>query len=60
MKGQNAVFRKNFSLIVAFLVLTSVTLIIGLVVAYQLTSKNIESEFVSRKPTLPTKPLALI
>ncbi|GAA4098431.1 HAMP domain-containing sensor histidine kinase [Mucilaginibacter panaciglaebae] len=49
MRGQNAVFRKNFSLIVAFLVLTSVTLIIGLVVAYQLTSKNIESEFVSKK-----------
>ncbi|HEY9533896.1 MAG TPA: HAMP domain-containing sensor histidine kinase [Mucilaginibacter sp.] len=49
MKGQNIVFRKNFSLIVAFLVLTSVTLIVGLVVAYQLTSRNIESEFISKK-----------
>src|SRR5690348_11866578 len=49
MNAQNTVFRKNFSLIVAFLVLTSLTLIIGLVVAYQLTARNIESQFVSKK-----------
>jgi len=49
MKGQNTVFRKNFSLIIAFLVLTSVTLLVGLVMAYQFNSRNIESEFVSKK-----------
>ena len=49
MNGQNTVFRKNFSLIIAFLALITAMLIIGLVVAFQFTSKNIESEFVSKK-----------
>ncbi|MCC8425160.1 sensor histidine kinase KdpD [Mucilaginibacter sp. UR6-11] len=49
MKGQNTVYRKNSALIIAFLLLVSVTLIIGLVVAYQLTSKSIEGEFSSKK-----------
>jgi two-component system phosphate regulon sensor histidine kinase PhoR len=49
MKGPNTVYRKNFTLIVTFLVLVSVTLIVGLVVAYQLTSKSVEGDFSSKK-----------
>ncbi|WP_214072135.1 HAMP domain-containing sensor histidine kinase [Mucilaginibacter sp. dw_454] len=49
MTVQKTVFRKNFSLIIAFLVLVSATLIVGLIVAYQLTAKNVENEFESKK-----------
>jgi two-component system phosphate regulon sensor histidine kinase PhoR len=49
MKGPNTVYRKNFSLIVAFLILVSVTLVIGLVVAYKLTAQNVENDFASKK-----------
>ncbi|MDB5155953.1 MAG: sensor histidine kinase [Mucilaginibacter sp.] len=49
MKGPNTVYRKNFTLIVTFLVLVSVTLIVGLIVAYQLTSKSVEDDFSSKK-----------
>ena len=49
MKAPNQVYRKNFSLIIAFLVLVSVVLIIALVVAYNLTTKNVESEFSLKK-----------
>jgi two-component system phosphate regulon sensor histidine kinase PhoR len=49
MKGDKSVYRKNFSLIVAFLILVSVTLVIALIVAYKLTEKNVESEFASKK-----------
>ena len=49
MKGSKNAYRKNFSLIVAFLILVSVTLIIALIVAYGSTEKNVESEFSSKK-----------
>ena len=49
MKGPKNVYRKNFSLIVAFLILVSVTLVISLIVAYSFTEKNVESQFASRK-----------
>ena len=49
MKAQQSVYRKNFSLIIAFLILISVTFIIALFIAYNLTSKYVENEFGSKK-----------
>lgn len=46
---ENVVYRKNFALIIAFLVLISVTFIIALFISYNLTSKYVENEFSSKK-----------
>jgi two-component system phosphate regulon sensor histidine kinase PhoR len=42
-------YRKNFSLIIFFLVLISVTFIVALIVSYNLTAKYVENEFSSKK-----------
>lgn len=42
-------YRKNFSLIVAFIVLISVLFVLSLVFAYNFSKKNTENEFVSAK-----------
>jgi two-component system phosphate regulon sensor histidine kinase PhoR len=49
MKKQDNTYRKNFSLIIVFLVLISVTFIIALFVSYNLTAKYVENEFASKK-----------
>ena len=49
MKAHRNVYRKNFSLIIAFLILISVTLVIALFLAYNFTEKNVESEFALKK-----------
>lgn len=49
MKTENVIYRKNFVLIIAFLVLISVTFIIALFISYNLTSKYVENEFASKK-----------
>lgn len=49
MKEQQNVYRKNFSLIISFLILISVTFIIALFIAYGLTSNYVENEFASKK-----------
>ncbi len=49
MKGPNTAYRKNFSLIVAFLVLVSVTLIVVLIVAYRFTAQNVNNDFAAKK-----------
>ena len=49
MKEQKQLYRKNFSLIITFLVLISISLIVGLLLAYNLTVKNVENEFASQK-----------
>lgn len=49
MKAPNQVYRKNSSLIIAFLVLISIVMIVALVVAYNLTSKTVEGEFSTKK-----------
>lgn len=49
MEGQKNLYRKNFSLITAFLVLITVSLIIGVFIAYKLTAKYVENEFGSKK-----------
>ncbi|MDB5001443.1 MAG: histidine kinase, partial [Mucilaginibacter sp.] len=47
MKGQQNIYRKNFSLIIAFIVLITVSLIVAVIIAYNLTAKYVENEFAS-------------
>src|ERR1700712_1948138 len=49
MKGHTTVYRKNSSLIIAFLTLVTTTLIVGLVVGYRLTTHNVENDFAGKK-----------
>lgn len=49
MKEQKQLYRKNSSLIITFLVLISVSLLAGLLLAFNLTVKNVENEFASKK-----------
>jgi two-component system phosphate regulon sensor histidine kinase PhoR len=49
MKGQKNLYRKNFSLITAFLVLITVSLVIAVIISYNLTAKYVENEFASKK-----------
>lgn len=49
MPVQKNVYRKNFSLIIIFLVLISVTFVVALFVSYNLTAKYVENEFASKK-----------
>ncbi|WP_259068226.1 sensor histidine kinase [Mucilaginibacter sp. X4EP1] len=49
MKTDKHLYRKNFSLIIVFLVLISVTFVIALFVSYNLNAKYVENEFASKK-----------
>ncbi|MES2810822.1 MAG: HAMP domain-containing sensor histidine kinase [Bacteroidota bacterium] len=49
MKAPDTVYRKNSSLIIAFLTLVTTTLIVGLVVAYKLTAQKVEGDFTVKK-----------
>src|SRR5579872_3531255 len=49
MKTERGAYRKNFSLIIAFLILISVTFIVALFIAYSLTARYVENEFASKK-----------
>jgi two-component system phosphate regulon sensor histidine kinase PhoR len=49
MKPQRSVYRKNFSLIIVFLIMISVTMVIALFITYNLTYKYVENEFASKK-----------
>jgi two-component system phosphate regulon sensor histidine kinase PhoR len=49
MKRAHHVYRKNFSLIIIFLILITVTFIIALIVSYNLTGNYVENEFASKK-----------
>lgn len=49
MKVQKNIYRKNFSLITAFLVLITVSLVIAVIISYNLTAKYVENEFASKK-----------
>lgn len=49
MKEQKQPYRKNFTLVITFLILISVSLIVALMLAYNLTVTNVESEFSSKK-----------
>jgi two-component system, OmpR family, phosphate regulon sensor histidine kinase PhoR len=49
MNAQQSIYRKNFSLIIAFLILISVTFIVALFISYGLTATYVENEFSSKK-----------
>jgi two-component system phosphate regulon sensor histidine kinase PhoR len=49
MQETKSVYRKNFSLIIAFLILISVTFIIALFISYNLTARYVENEFSAKK-----------
>jgi two-component system phosphate regulon sensor histidine kinase PhoR len=49
MKVPDTVYRKNSSLIIAFLALVTTTLIVGLFVAYKLTAQRVEGDFTVKK-----------
>jgi two-component system phosphate regulon sensor histidine kinase PhoR len=48
-EAQKNIYRKNFSLITAFLVVITVSLIIAVIISYNLTAKYVENEFASKK-----------
>ena len=48
-REQKNIYRKNFSLITAFLVVITVSLIIAVIISYNLTAKYVENEFASNK-----------
>jgi two-component system phosphate regulon sensor histidine kinase PhoR len=48
-RTDNTVYRKNSSLIITLLLLVSVTLIVGLTVAYQYAAQNVENDFSLKK-----------
>ncbi len=49
MKRRKQIYHKNFSLIIAFLILISISLVFALALGYNLTQKYIENEFASQK-----------
>ncbi|RYY35890.1 MAG: HAMP domain-containing histidine kinase [Sphingobacteriaceae bacterium] len=49
VKPPKNVYRKNFSLIIIFLILITIILVIAFITAYNLTGKYVENEFASKK-----------
>jgi len=49
VKAQKTIYRKNFSLIIIFLILITVILVLAFITAYDLTAKYVENEFSSKK-----------
>ncbi|MEJ7778312.1 MAG: HAMP domain-containing sensor histidine kinase [Daejeonella sp.] len=49
MKEYQQIYRKNFSLVIAFLILITASMIVAFYLAYNLTKKYVENEFVSQK-----------
>ena len=49
MKKTNNAYRKNFSLIITFLILISVIFVVALFVSYELNARYVENEFDSKK-----------
>lgn len=49
MKAEQSVYRKNFYLIISFLILISVTFIVALFISYNLTDNYVENEFAAKR-----------
>ncbi len=49
MKEYQQIYRKNFSLIITFLILITASMAVAFYLAYNLTTKYVENEFVSQK-----------
>ncbi|MBK0383183.1 HAMP domain-containing histidine kinase [Pedobacter sp. SD-b] len=58
MKAKNNSYRKNFALIISFMVLISVSLVLALILGYKLTKKYIENEFSALKIDVLEKTIA--
>ena len=58
MRLKEQLYRKNFSLIIVFLILSSISLVSGLLLAYNLTVTNVENEFATRKVDVLDKTVA--
>lgn len=59
MRVPDNAYRKNFLLIIAFLIMISVSLVIALIITYSFTQKYVQNEFDSRKSDIleqTTKP----
>lgn len=49
MEAKKPFYRKNFSLVISFIVLISFSFVLAFFLAYSLTSKNVENDFSSKK-----------
>ncbi|MBB3054909.1 sensor histidine kinase [Mucilaginibacter gotjawali] len=49
MNKSKSIYRKNFSLVVVFLILISVIFVVALFISYDFNAKNIDNEFASKK-----------
>ncbi len=49
MAAQKNVYRKNFLLIISFMVLITIALVVAIIVAYNLNARYVENEFASDK-----------
>ncbi|MFC5282906.1 sensor histidine kinase [Pedobacter alpinus] len=58
MRAKNLSYRKNFMLIISFMVLISISLIVVLLVSYNLTKKVIDNEFSALKVDVLEKTVA--
>ena len=58
MRLKKQLYRKNLSLIIVFLILSSISLVSGLLLAYNLTVTNVENEFATRKIDVLDKTVA--
>lgn len=58
MKAKNNSYRKNFALIISFMVLISISLVLALILGYNLTKKYIENEFSALKIDVLEKTIA--
>lgn len=58
MKEELQLYRKNFTLVTIFLILISISLIVALSLAYNLTRKYVENEFSSHKIDVLEKTVA--
>ncbi|OAQ40489.1 two-component sensor histidine kinase [Pedobacter psychrophilus] len=58
MKAKTDSYRKNFALIISFMVLISISLVLALILGYNLTKKYIENEFSALKIDVLEKTIA--
>ncbi|MDR3693290.1 HAMP domain-containing sensor histidine kinase [Mucilaginibacter sp.] len=49
MNKSKSIYRKNFSLVIVFLILISVIFIVALFISFDFNAKNIDNEFASKK-----------
>jgi two-component system phosphate regulon sensor histidine kinase PhoR len=58
MKAKNNSYRKNFTLLISFMVLITISLVLALIFGYNLTKKYVENEFTASKIDVLEKTIA--